>query len=520
VENPCKIICFGDSITTGYYPYFKTFIQDSMGDVDFEILNFGVNGEKSCDGYMRLKKVVDEKPDVVILGFGMNDYLKGNNPENFYYSIEKIIEKLDQKKIRVILNTLNPICYSNGMTEDLRLLIYNDYIKELAEKYSLVVNDVYSDWKREFQLLQVGLVYENCDFVHPNHIGYELIAKRLSQIVPRSITRIVWQFNGADAECNYKCPYCYQPSDFHTGQHFMFDTKIWRESYKTTFRNRRLNFYLSFGEPLVAKNINEILNMIEFESRWKVVILTNLSQDIQPFLKSNLVEDGRLFIVASFHPTMTNISKFVQKILIARHYNIEIPVVYVMWPPQIEKFEKIYFPVFQKHGILVHIRRFRGEFKGQQFPEAYSWDQIKSIAKYMDDLSIKYMLCDRLTSGKESFAGMSYLGVSNNGDLWVCPDWSGEHLGMGNIVDGTGHPNISPMILGGHFSDGTTDGIANLLETEMNELDDNHIITYAEQTGFELNGTYISYPNFRTNFDYPAVQERLGLYAIREFSSD
>ena len=110
---------------------------------------------------------------------------------------------------------------------------------------------------------------------------------------------------------------------------------------------------------------------------------------------------------------------------------------------------------------------------------------------------------------------MTYLGISNNGDMWICPDWPGEPAGMGNLIDGTGSPHASPMILGGHFSDGTTDGIANLLETEMEELDGNHILSYCAQTGFDFSGSQIAYPNYHTDFDDPLVQVRLGLDTLQ-----
>ena len=45
----------------------------------------------------------------------------------------------------------------------------------------------------------------------------------------------------------------------------------------------------------------------------------------------------------------------------------------------------------------------------------------------------------------------------------------------------------------------------------MAELDDNHILDYCSQTGFDLNGPKISYPNFYMDFDDPRVQVRLGL---------
>ena len=481
-----------------------------------KIDNAGVNGDKARDGYRRLDRVLSLCPDVVIVGFGLNDLLKDGGIRDFEFYLRKIVDRLAEKNIRTLLSTLNPICKAGKVgEEDTRTWRYNKIISEIAAEYALILNDVYQYWKERLNPFIVGLIYDDCDLIHPNHVGYALIAERLSTIVPRSITRLLWQFNGANAQCNYRCPYCYQPASYHEGHHFRHDVDTWRAAFRETFRKRRLNFYLSFGEPFEAERFDDIISMIESEERWTVIILTNLSHDISRIVKKKIVKDGRLFLVASFHPTMTTIEPFVEKILYARKYGVEIPVVYVMWPPQINKFERDFFPFFQKHKILVHVRRFRGQYNRKHYPESYGWDEIKTMAKYMDDMTIRYMLCDLISSGKESFAGMSYLGVSNNGELWVCPDWPGHELNMGNIINGTARLPLTPIVLGGHFSDGTTDGIANLLETGMDELDDNHILSYCRQLGFEFDGIYIKYPNYHTDFDDPDVQERLGLGRLK-----
>jgi len=262
---------------------------------------------------------------------------------------------------------------------------------------------------------------------------------------------------------------------------------------------------------MAADSFKDVIRMIESEPRWKVVILTNLSRDITSILNMRITREKRLFMVASFHPSMIKSHEFLEKILEARRHGVEIPVVYVMWPPQIHKFSTEYFPMFQQHHILVHVRRYRGDFKKRHYPESYTWDEIKLMGRYMDDLTIKYMLCDKTSSGKESYAGMSYLGIGNTGDMWVCPDWAGDDLNMGNIIEGNAHPNTGPMILRGDFSDGTTDGIANLLETDMDELDDNHIMSFCRQVAFRLEGKHIQYPNYTTNFEKPSERLRLGL---------
>ena len=348
MENPCKIVFFGDSITAACFPYLKEVISERLGSNGIELVNHGVNGEDAGDGVGRLKRVIDDRPDVVILGFGMNDFLNGTPLEKFRQNTETIVSMLQGEGARVIVNTVNPICSPDGEKEDTRLAPYNEILFELARKFALVVNDVGAYWKRELDAIQAALVYEGCDYIHPNHIGYRLIAQRLAVLIPRSITRIVWQFNGANAECNYAARIAISRPITTMGTTLLGMRKTWRFAFRKAFGIRRLNFYLSFGEPCLANAFYEVVRMIESEPRWKVVILTNLSQDLKPLYEMKITHEGRLFVVASFHPSMVRLNAFIDKILQARRYGVEIPVVYVMWPPQIR---------ISKSGISLLFRR-------------------------------------------------------------------------------------------------------------------------------------------------------------------
>jgi len=39
MENPCKIICFGDSITKGYIPYFEKYFRKYFPEIKLGIIN-------------------------------------------------------------------------------------------------------------------------------------------------------------------------------------------------------------------------------------------------------------------------------------------------------------------------------------------------------------------------------------------------------------------------------------------------------------------------------------------------
>jgi len=76
-----------------------------------------------------------------------------------------------------------------------------------------------------------------------------------------------------------------------------------------------------------------------------------------------------------------------------------------MYPPFLNDFTR-YFEAFDKENFLVHVRRFRGAFDGKNYPEAYTDEEKKFMAKYMDDASIKYMLANVEMGGKLSYSGI------------------------------------------------------------------------------------------------------------------
>jgi lysophospholipase L1-like esterase len=77
-----RIVCLGDSWTFGWnvgqnqaYPQtLKALLGREFSEANFEVFNLGVGGYSSINGLMLLKtRVLDLKPDVVVLGFAMNE---------------------------------------------------------------------------------------------------------------------------------------------------------------------------------------------------------------------------------------------------------------------------------------------------------------------------------------------------------------------------------------------------------------------------------------------------------------
>lgn len=503
MENPCKIVTFGDSITVGYTPIFKTKIIEEYREAKIKVINAGISGETSTQGLLRINLILEEVPDVVIVGFGMNDWRKGVSQDRFRSNITKIIDKLEEKNIRPVLMTINPDWqgFFKGTSSEIDL--YNRIILSIAEEKKVRVAEVNALWQREIKPLRNGL----SDAIHPNRKGYEIICKALMRVVPRKSTTILWGYEGADAPCNYRCPYCIDGWMGRKKGQFHGTISQWHNAFKKAFRNNHVIFYISYGEPILSSKLYEVMEMISVEPNWEMMMTTNLSQPLDGLVRTQLVKENRLNINASFHPTHAKVNEFLKKVLFLRNYGIEYPVIYVMYPPLIEDFEH-YFHIFDKHNLLVHVRRFKGRFNNSLYPRDYTEQERRFIAKYADDATIKYMLNEPDLWRKLSYHGMYYITVSNKGDAGT-EYFAGRRLG--NILDGTLKLDVEPQPLLQHV-EGSVTGIASILESGYHELEKNFVISFAKQGGVRVTDKGIYYPNLHTNFDDPRIRKEYGFF--------
>ena len=177
----------------------------------------------------------------------------------------------------------------------------------------------------------------------------------------------------------------------------------------------------------------------------------------------------------------------------------------MMWPEQMQAFEQ-YFRILDKNGFFVHVRRFKGEYQNRHFPQAYTEQERRFVARYMDDISVKYMLADVNWHGELSYAGMYYFVVSNNGDVGSSPEhW--DFGTRGNILEGNVRIDGEPQPFLG-TAEGSVDGTAAILKVGLKELTGNHVWTFAQQGGVCRTNKGIHYPHLHTDFGDPRVREK------------
>jgi acyl-CoA thioesterase I len=103
------IVCYGDSLTAGFgaepgqsYPDDLQKRLDAAG-YKYRVVNEGVSGDTTKDGLARLARVVEKKPQIVVLEFGGNDGLRGLPIAETERNIATMIDGLQKAGAKVAL---------------------------------------------------------------------------------------------------------------------------------------------------------------------------------------------------------------------------------------------------------------------------------------------------------------------------------------------------------------------------------------------------------------------------------
>jgi acyl-CoA thioesterase I len=162
------VVAFGDSLTVGVGASLpeSSYVNILAGRLNAPIINKGVSGETTRDALLRIESdVIALKPDVVIVLFGGNDYLKRVPQEETFANLRTIIDRLQKEGIVVLL-----VGVRGGLLHD---KFDNDFARLARETGSVfvanVLDGVIGDTK-----------YVIDDGIHPNDAGYLKMADKIA----------------------------------------------------------------------------------------------------------------------------------------------------------------------------------------------------------------------------------------------------------------------------------------------------------------------------------------------------
>ncbi len=180
------VLAFGDSLYAGYRlgpkEGFVPQLQAALRKhgIQAKVHNAGVSGDTSEAGKARLAFVLDSlerKPDLVVLGLGGNDMLRGINPEQTRANMTAMMDELKRRRIKVVLTG---ILASPNMGPDFTRA-FNAIFPDLAKHYDAPLYPFFLDGIVTDPTLMLD------DGLHPNAKGLAHVVAGVEPVVEKAL---------------------------------------------------------------------------------------------------------------------------------------------------------------------------------------------------------------------------------------------------------------------------------------------------------------------------------------------
>jgi lysophospholipase L1-like esterase len=158
------IVAFGDSLVEGTGSINNgDFVSVLSKKIGRPIVNLGIYGNTTAQGLARIDEVLAYNPGVVLVLFGGNDYLHDVPRNEVFQNLDTMVRKLQSHGAVVILLGIRGGIFADP---------YDPLFRKLAKtRGTLYVPDVLSGL--------IGNTKYMSDAVHPNNLGYDIIASRI-----------------------------------------------------------------------------------------------------------------------------------------------------------------------------------------------------------------------------------------------------------------------------------------------------------------------------------------------------
>ena len=175
--KPIRIVAYGDSLTSGYglkqSQAFPVQLQKELRARGHSVIieNAGVAGDTTAAGLARFDWAIDGNVDAVILELGANDALRGIDPKVTRENLHKIIARLGQRGIPVLLTGMrSPANWGDTYADD-----FDSIFPDLAKEHALVFYPFFLDG------VVLNAKLNQNDGMHPNAKG---VGEIVRQIIP------------------------------------------------------------------------------------------------------------------------------------------------------------------------------------------------------------------------------------------------------------------------------------------------------------------------------------------------
>ena len=173
-----KVVLFGDSLMAGYgldkKYHLSNVLEKNLNKKGLKVkgINASVSGDTSAGGLNRIDWTISEKNiDIILLGLGANDMLRGISPNETEKNLEEIIIKILNKKIQIVIaGMIAPDSHGDDYKNE-----FDKIFKRLSIKYELD----FIPFLLDGVALNPDLNLD--DGMHPNKKGVIVISKNIEK---------------------------------------------------------------------------------------------------------------------------------------------------------------------------------------------------------------------------------------------------------------------------------------------------------------------------------------------------
>ncbi len=183
-----RVVFMGDSITDAWVqPRFGAFFPGKP------YIGRGIGGQTTPQMLVRFNQdVVALKPKVVVILAGTNDIAGNTGPstlEMIEDNLRSMAEVAKAHGIRVVLSSVLPVYdypWRPGLEPAPKIVALNKWMKDYAAKSGAIYLDYHSAMRDARDGMRAELA---SDGVHPNDVGYRLMAPLAEQAIVKALRR-------------------------------------------------------------------------------------------------------------------------------------------------------------------------------------------------------------------------------------------------------------------------------------------------------------------------------------------
>ena len=193
MAEPYRLAVFGDSLAAGYQlpqkSAFYTQLNQALTDkgYDVSVIHASRSGETTAGGIKRQKKLIDKKPNGVILELGINDAIRNVDLKKTEENLKTLIENFQNNDIPVLLAGMKSV-----PTQPLRYREqFEEMYRDLAHSYQLTFYPFFMKGVINTSVAKLNLTSDKLlsDHLHPSPKGVQIMVENILPTVEQFLKK-------------------------------------------------------------------------------------------------------------------------------------------------------------------------------------------------------------------------------------------------------------------------------------------------------------------------------------------